>query len=153
MIFCGCKDNLITKYFASYSLHLSDATSDIWYYKIEVHQNHAERWKMTGVDTGVDTMTGGRPMRVREYLDGKRFYLTYDDGASDTNIRELTKLHASHRRRATSRQSNPPLGLALWSSTVTSSVSLPKNPTQRRRPVDQRWPLILKTSDGQRFSK
>jgi glucose-1-phosphate cytidylyltransferase len=66
-----------------------------------VHQNNSESWKVTAVDTGIETMTGGRLLRVRKYLDGDRFLMTYGDGVSDVDIRELVRFHESQRRRAT----------------------------------------------------
>ena len=101
VICCGYKGYLIKEYFANYFLHTADATFDICRNTVEIHQNHAEPWRVTLVDTGVGTMTGGRLLRVRNYLGGERFCLTYGDGVSDINITELIRFHAAHRRRAT----------------------------------------------------
>jgi len=101
VICCGYKGYVIKEYFANYFLHTSDATFDICKDKVEVHQNHAEPWKVTLVDTGLDTMTGGRLLRVRKYLKEERFCLTYGDGVCDINISELIRFHELHRRRAT----------------------------------------------------
>lgn len=101
VICCGYKGYLIKEYFSNYFLHMADATFDLCRNKMEVHQNHAEPWKVTVVDTGVDTMTGGRLLRVRRYLEGERFCLTYGDGVSDVDIGELVKFHEAHRRCAT----------------------------------------------------
>lgn len=101
VICCGYKGYLIKEYFANYFLHMADATFDICHNKMEVHQNYAEPWKVTVVDTGGETMTGGRLLRVRKYLAGERFCLTYGDGVSDVNIKELIAFHESHQRRAT----------------------------------------------------
>jgi len=101
IICCGYKGYLIKEYFANYFLHTADVSFDISNNRMEVHQNHAEPWKVTLVDTGLDTMTGGRLLRVRKYLNGERFCLTYGDGVSDINISELIKFHESHQRRAT----------------------------------------------------
>lgn len=108
VVCCGYKGYLIKEYFSNYFLHMSDATFDICRNRMEVHQNHAEPWKVTVVDTGVDTMTGGRLLRVRDYLNGERFCLTYGDGVSDVNIRDLIRFHESHRRRATVTAVQPP---------------------------------------------
>lgn len=101
VICCGYKGYLIKEYFSNYFLHMSDATFDICHNTIEVHQNSAEPWKVTVVDTGLDTMTGGRLLRVRKYLDSERFLMTYGDGVSDVDIHELLRFHKSQLRRAT----------------------------------------------------
>jgi glucose-1-phosphate cytidylyltransferase len=101
VVCCSHQGYLIKEYFANYFLHMADATFDISHNRVEVHQNYAEPWKVTVVDTGLETMTGGCLLRVRKYLHGERFCLTYGDGVSDVNIRELIKFHDAHRRRAT----------------------------------------------------
>ncbi len=101
IICCGYKGYLIKEYFSNYFLHMADATFDISHNTMNVHQNYAEPWKVTVVDTGLETMTGGRLLRVRKYLEGERFCLTYGDGVSDVNIKELVGFHESHRRQAT----------------------------------------------------
>ncbi len=108
VICCGYKGYLIKEYFANYFLHMADATFDICNNTTEVHQNHAEPWQVTVVDTGVDTMTGGRLLRVQKYLDGKRFLMTYGDGVSDVNVRELARFHELHGKRATVTAIQPP---------------------------------------------
>jgi glucose-1-phosphate cytidylyltransferase len=92
VICCGYKGYLIKEYFANYFLHTSDITLDMAANSMEVHQRHAEPWRVTLVDTGEATQTGGRLARVREYLDDT-FCLTYGDGVSDVNIRALVALH------------------------------------------------------------
>jgi glucose-1-phosphate cytidylyltransferase len=101
VICCGYKGYLIKEYFANYFLHMADATFDMLENKMEVHHNYAEPWKVTLADTGINTMTGGRLLRVREYVDGDQFCLTYGDGVGDVNIAELIEFHNRHRRRAT----------------------------------------------------
>lgn len=101
VVCCGYKGYLIKEYFANYFLHLCDATFDIGRNAVEVHHSNAEPWKVTAVDTGIDTMTGGRLLRVREYLNGERFLMTYGDGVSDVDIRDLLRFHETQRRRAT----------------------------------------------------
>jgi glucose-1-phosphate cytidylyltransferase len=101
VVCCGYKGYLIKEYFANYFLHMCDATFDVGRNAVEVHQNNSESWKVTAVDTGIETMTGGRLLRVRKYLDGDRFLMTYGDGVSDVDIRELVRFHESQRRRAT----------------------------------------------------
>src|SRR5690242_4276264 len=101
VICCGYKGYLIKEYFANYFLHMADVTVDMRDNHLQVHYPHAEPWRVTVVDTGVGTMTGGRVLRVREYLNGERFYLTYGDGVSDVNITKLTEFHEQHRCYAT----------------------------------------------------
>lgn len=99
VICCGYKGYLIKEYFANYFLHTSDVTFDVENNRMEVHQRHAEPWKVTLVDTGEYTMTGGRLARVREYLkDEAMFCFTYGDGVSDVDI---SKLIAFHRQAGT----------------------------------------------------
>lgn len=102
IICVGYKGYQIKEYFANYFLHESDITFD-FRKKDEkiVHKNTAEQWRVTLVDTGKNTMTGGRLQRVAKYLDGETFMLTYGDGVSDVNIGELVKYHKSHRKLAT----------------------------------------------------
>ena len=92
----GYKGYLIKEYFANYFLHQADVTIDMKNNKMEVHHRKAEPWKVTLVDTGLNTMTGGRIKRVQEYTDGKPFMLTYGDGVADI---DLGKLAAFHKRR------------------------------------------------------
>lgn len=101
VICCGYKGYLIKEYFANYFLHMADATFDVCRNNIQVHYTHAEPWKVTLVDTGIDTATGGRLRRVREYVDGDRFCFTYGDGVADVDIKELIGFHERHRCYAT----------------------------------------------------
>jgi len=101
VVCCGYKGYQIKEYFANYFLHMADVTFDVCHDKMEVHHIHAEPWKVTVVDTGIETMTGGRIRRVREYLGTERFCLTYGDGVSDINISKLLAFHESHGRLAT----------------------------------------------------
>ncbi|MTV19116.1 MULTISPECIES: glucose-1-phosphate cytidylyltransferase [Bradyrhizobium] len=99
VICCGYKGYLIKEYVANYFLHVSDVTFDMTRNRMEVHQHHAEPWKVTLVDTGETTMTGGRLKRVANYLtDDDAFCLTYGDGVGDIDI---TALIAFHRRQGT----------------------------------------------------
>lgn len=134
IICCGYKGYLIKEYFANYFLHMADATFDISGNRMEVHQNHAEPWKVTVVDTGIDTMTGGRLRRVREYLRGERFLMTYGDGVSDVDIGELIRFHERQKRRATVTAIPPPArfgALEFSGDCVTRFVEKPKG--------DGRW--------------
>lgn len=103
-IICGgYKQHVIKEYFADYFYHTSDVTFDFTEGKNDliVHKSAAEQWKITVVDTGLNTMTGGRVKRVREYIGDEPFLLTYGDGVSDVNIQELVKFHKSHGKLIT----------------------------------------------------
>lgn len=109
VICCGYKGYLIKEYFANYFLHMSDVTFDILDNKMQVHQRYAEPWKVTLVDTGEETMTGGRLRRVSEYVkNDDAFCLTYGDGLSDVNITDLVEFHYSHGLFATLTAAYPP---------------------------------------------
>jgi glucose-1-phosphate cytidylyltransferase len=101
VICLGYKGYLIKEYFANYFLHMSDVTIDMQHNSIEVHQKNAEPWKVTLVDTGEETMTGGRLKRVKNYLGNEDFCFTYGDGLSDVNIGELIKFHKQQGNLAT----------------------------------------------------
>jgi len=100
VICCGYKGYLIKEYFANYFLHMSDVTFDMSNNKIEVHQQKAEPWKVTLVDTGEDSQTGGRIKRVEDYVDDT-FCLTYGDGVSDLDVGQLIAFHRQQARLAT----------------------------------------------------
>ena len=102
IICCGYKQHMIKEYFADYFLYRSDVTFDFTDSgSMTVHNNIAEPWKVTLVDTGLNTMTGGRVKRVGKYLGNETFMLTYGDGVSDVNIKELLKFHKNHGKKAT----------------------------------------------------
>ncbi len=109
VICCGYKGYIIKEYFANYFLHTSDVTFCMANNQMEVHQKHAEPWKVTLVDTGDDTMTGGRLKRVAEYLRGEQaFCFTYGDGVSDVDITASIAFHRQHGRLATITAVQPP---------------------------------------------
>lgn len=108
IICLGYKGYLIKEYFANYFLHTSDVTFDMQNNKMEVHQNSAEPWKVTLVDTGDESMTGGRLRRVRQFLGNEDFCFTYGDGVSDINIAESIKFHQSQNTLATLTAVQPP---------------------------------------------
>lgn len=108
IICLGYKGYLIKEYFANYFLHMSDVTFDMLNNKMEVHQNNAEPWRVTLVDTGENTMTGGRLKRVAAYLDEEDFCFTYGDGVGDVNITELIAFHGSQKTLATLTATQPP---------------------------------------------
>ncbi|MBA3024398.1 MAG: glucose-1-phosphate cytidylyltransferase [Gammaproteobacteria bacterium] len=108
VVCCGYKGYLIKEYFANYFLHTSDVTFDMQNNKMEVHQRFAEPWKVTLVDTGENTMTGGRLKRVRDHLGDDDFCFTYGDGVSDVDITETLSFHRRHGRLATLTGVQPP---------------------------------------------
>jgi glucose-1-phosphate cytidylyltransferase len=109
IICCGYKGYVIKEYFANYFLHMSDVTFDMSTNSMKVHQLKAEPWKVTLVDTGTDTQTGGRLKRVANYIDDHEpFCFTYGDGVSDINIEQLLAFHKAHGKKATISATYPP---------------------------------------------
>jgi glucose-1-phosphate cytidylyltransferase len=108
IICCGYKGYMIKEYFANYYLHMCDVTFHIGTNQLEVHQSSAEPWRVTLVDTGDATMTGGRLRRVAGHLDNEDFCFTYGDGVSDVNIRELIAHHRTQGTLATMTTVRPP---------------------------------------------
>lgn len=109
IICCGYKGYIIKEYFANYFLHTTDVTFNMKDNTMEVHEQYAEPWKVTLVDTGESTMTGGRLRRVRQYLcDDDSFCFTYGDGVSDVNISDLIKFHRTQNTLATLTATYPP---------------------------------------------
>lgn len=108
IICLGYKGYMIKEYFANYFLHMSDVTFDMANNKMEVHQKNAEPWRVTLVDTGDDTMTGGRLKRVSSYLDDEDFCFTYGDGLSGVDIKKLIDFHKAHETLATLTAVQPP---------------------------------------------
>jgi len=101
VICLGYKGFMIKEYFSNYFLHQSDVTFDLANNKMEVHNNESENWKVTLVDTGVNTNTAGRIKRIQKYVNNESFMLTYGDGVSDINIPELISFHKKTGRMAT----------------------------------------------------
>ncbi len=108
IICLGYKGYMIKEYFANYFLHMSDVTFDMKNNAMEVHHKHAEPWKVTLVDTGEDTLTGGRLKRVRGYLDNETFCFTYGDGLCDVDIQKLIQFHKSRNAMVTLTAVQPP---------------------------------------------
>ncbi|VVE74092.1 nucleotidyl transferase [Pandoraea anapnoica] len=109
IICCGYRGYVIKEYFANYFLHMSDVTFDMSNNRMEVHQRYAEPWRVTLVDTGEATMTGGRLRRVREYVEGDdAFCFTYGDGVSDVDIARLVAFHKEQKVLATLTATYPP---------------------------------------------
>ena len=108
IICCGYKGYVIKEFFANYFLHMSNITFDLKSNEMEIHSCEVEPWRVTLIDTGEQTMTGGRLRRVREYLDDEPFYFTYGDGVADVNITELLEFHKRTNRLATVTAVQPP---------------------------------------------
>ena len=98
IILLGYKGYVIKEYFANYFLHQSDVTINLGSGEIEVHNNHSEPWRVTLIDTGIDTMTGGRIKRAKKYIGDEPFLLTYGDGVGNINIKKLIEFHKKHKR-------------------------------------------------------
>lgn len=130
IICCGYKGYVIKEYFANYFLHQSDITFDMSKNEMKIHQERAEPWKVTLIDTGEKTMTGGRIKRIKNYLnDGEDFCLTYGDGLANINITELIKFHKSNGKIATLSAIYPPGrfgALELKEDQVTSFYEKPR---------------------------
>jgi glucose-1-phosphate cytidylyltransferase len=130
VVCCGYKGYLIKEYFANYFLHMSDVTFDMANNQMQVHQQKAEPWKVTLVDTGADTLTGGRLKRVSEHIKAEEaFCFTYGDGVSNVDIRASIKFHLQHKKLATVTAVAPPGrygALALDGIEVTGFVEKPR---------------------------
>ncbi len=130
VVCCGYKGYIIKEYFANYFLHMSDVTFDMKNNKMIVHQQNAEPWSVTLIDTGDDTQTGGRLKRVQPYLDDEEaFCFTYGDGLADVSITELIHFHAQHGKLATVTAVQPPGrygALNTEGSTVKGFIEKPK---------------------------
>jgi glucose-1-phosphate cytidylyltransferase len=101
IILCGYKGYVIKEYFSNYYKHLADMTINLKSNEITYHENHAEPWEITLIDTGLETMTGGRVKRIKKYIDDKPFMLTYGDGLTDINFNNLLKFHQAHGKTMT----------------------------------------------------
>ena len=128
IICCGYKGYVIKEYFSNYFLHMSDVTFDMATGSMEVHHQKAEPWKVTLVDTGEHTQTGGRLKRVRPYLGQEDFCFTYGDGLSDLNLQSLLDFHYSHGADATMTTVRPPGrfgSVEIQGSAITRFVEKP----------------------------
>jgi glucose-1-phosphate cytidylyltransferase len=108
IVCCGYKGYVIKEYFANYFLHMSDVTFNMSDNTMEVHQNNAESWRVTLIDTGERTQTGGRLKRVARYLDGEDFCFTYGDGVGNIDITKLIEFHHGGGKLATLTATQPP---------------------------------------------
>ena len=130
VICCGYRGYMIKEYFANYFLHMSDVTFCMATNRMEVHHKHAEPWSVTLVDTGDDTMTGGRLKRVRDYLlNEDDFCFTYGDGVSDLDISASIRFHRAHGKLATITAVQPPGrygALQMAGASVTGFTEKPR---------------------------
>lgn len=108
VICLGYRSYVIKEYFANYFLHMSDVTFDMSQNTMEVHEKHVEPWRVTLVDTGFDTLTGGRLKRVRDYIGDETFCFTYGDGVADIDVSALIQFHRKHGKLATITAIQPP---------------------------------------------
>lgn len=128
VICCGYKGYMIKEYFANYFLHMSDVTFDMSNNDMQIHQKNAEPWKVTLVDTGESTLTGGRLKRVSSYLGSEDFCFTYGDGVGSVDITKLIAFHKQHGKSATVTAVQPPGrfgALELRDTSVESFVEKP----------------------------
>ena len=129
IICLGYKGYMIKEYFANYFLHMSDVTFDMATNRMDVHQNNAEPWRVTLVETGDATMTGGRLKRIARFLDGGDFCMTYGDGVADVDIGALVRFHRDHGKLATLTATQPAGrfgALELCADEVRSFVEKPQ---------------------------
>lgn len=101
IICCGYKGYMIKEYFTNYFMYMSDLTIDLYSGDVQYHNSKAESWKVTLIDTGLNTLTGGRIKRIREYIGNETFMVTYGDGVADVNISELIEYHKDSKKIAT----------------------------------------------------
>lgn len=128
IICLGYKGYVVKEYFANYFLHMSNVTFDMASNKMEVHNHAAEPWRVTLIDTGGDTMTGGRLLRVKDYIGNETFCFTYGDGVTDLDIGETLALHRRHGKKATVTAIQPPGrygSLAIKDGSVSSFKEKP----------------------------
>ena len=134
IICCGYKGYMIKEYFANYYLHQADVTFDLANNRTQVHHNTAEPWRVTLVDTGDDTMTGGRLKRVQPYLDNEDFCFTYGDGLSDVDIAQLIAFHKERGTLATLTAVQPPGRFGALNMAQQTIVGFEEKP-----PGDHSW--------------
>ena len=130
IICCGYKGYLIKEYFANYFLHQSDVTFDMVNNEMEVHKRNAEPWRVTLVDTGDETMTGGRLKRIGPYLGDEDFCFTYGDGVGDVDITALISFHSKHGKLATLTATQPPGRFGAISMTGNAVTSFQEKPVE-----------------------
>ena len=133
IICLGYKGKMIKEYFSNYFPNMSDCTPDIKNNKIEVHGNHVEPWKITLIDTGLNTMTGGRLKKIREYVENETFCLTYGDDLKKINIPELISFHKNKKTIATVTVFQQPTRFGIINLVDDKVQSV------REKPTDDKW--------------
>ncbi|MBC8502040.1 MAG: glucose-1-phosphate cytidylyltransferase [Nitrosopumilus sp.] len=128
VICCGYKGYQIKEYFANYFLHTSDVTFDMKNNSMEVHHKFAEPWKVTLVDTGLNTMTGGRLKQIKEYVQNESFCFTYGDGVSNVDISKLIEFHKQNKTIATVTAVQPPGRFGTLDITETKITNFKEKP-------------------------
>jgi glucose-1-phosphate cytidylyltransferase len=123
VILLGYKGYFIKEYFTNYFLHQSDVTIDLTTNKLEVHNNNSEPWRITLLDTGMETMTGGRIKRAQDYIGNEPFMLTYGDGVSDIDLDELLRFHQNHGKLITMTSVQPDGRFGTFNSDKSGSVT------------------------------
>lgn len=130
IILLGYKGYVIKEYFANYSLHQSDVTFDLSNNSVKIHQNNSEAWKVTLLETGLNTMTGGRIKRAKEYIGEDSFLLTYGDGVADIDIENLVNFHQKHDKKITMTAVQPAGRYGALELNEDGSVSMFKEKPQ-----------------------
>jgi glucose-1-phosphate cytidylyltransferase len=152
IICLGYKGYMIKEYFSNYFLHMSDVTFDLQNNKMKVHEQNSEPWKVTLIDTGEHTMTGGRLKRIKKYLGDEDFCFTYGDGVGDINITELIDFHKQQETLATCTATQPPGRFGTLNIVKNKICSFKEKP-----PGDGAWinggffvlsPKVIKFIDG-----
>lgn len=128
IICLGYKGYVIKEYFLNYALHMSDVTLNLSNNQIKVHQNFSENWNVTLVDTGENTLTGGRLKRVKDYVGSEDFCLTYGDGLADVDISKLMEFHRTQKKLATVTAVQPPGRFGLLELADSSVVRFQEKP-------------------------
>lgn len=136
IICCGYKGQMIKDYFIHYYMHQSDSTFSLADQAVTVHENHAEPWKVTLANTGLHTLTAGRILKVKDYIDDDEFLLTYGDGVSDVNIHKLIEFHHANGRISTITTTQPPGRFGALK--IDHATSLVKGFKEKAR-ADQAW--------------
>ncbi len=145
IICCGYKGYLIKEYFANYFLHMSDVTFDMDKNTMEVHRRTAEPWKVTLVDTGENSNTGGRLRRVEKYLiDQDHFCFTYGDGVSDIDINKTIEFHITNKKYATLTSTNPPGRFGVLNVKNNCVLNFREKPTEQNALVNGGYFVLSK---------
>lgn len=129
IICCGYKGYMIKEYFANYFLHTCDVTFDLAHNRMDAHQRRVEDWRVTLIDTGQESMTGGRLRQVRDYIGDETFCFTYGDGVGDVDVTGSIAFHRSHGKKATLTAAVPPARFGALNIDETAIKSFQEKPT------------------------